>query len=248
LAAAEAGRASLLEVEGLTKGYGGPPVLRGVSFHLDAGEGLVLLGPNGAGKSTLLRILAGIHHAGEGAIRVEGERASFRDGETRRKFGFVSHETFLYDTLTARENLRFFARLYGIRDESRVTAALVAVGLERFADRPVSGFSRGMAQRLTLARAQLHGPRVLLLDEPFTGLDPVAASELEASLRAFRSSGGAFIMATHDLAHIAGTGTRLIVLRAGWLVHEERLDGLDASRLEEIYRVHAGLGIGGTEG
>jgi heme exporter protein A len=248
LAATDPQSASLLEVEGLTKGYGGPPVLRGVSFRLRAGEGLILLGPNGAGKSTLLRILAGIHHPGDGTIRIDGERASFRNPETRRRFGFVSHETFLYDALTARENLRFFARLYGVRDEALISEALRSVGLERFADRAVSGFSRGMAQRLTLARAQIHGPRVLLLDEPFTGLDPVAASELEASLRAFRTAGGAFIMATHDLAHISGTGTRLIVLRAGWIVHEEPLEALDAGRLEEIYRVHAGFGIGGTEG
>jgi heme exporter protein A len=248
VAASESSAVPLLDVQGLTQDYGGPPVLRGVSFHLGAGEGLVLLGPNGAGKSTLLRILAGIHHPGGGSIRIGGERASFRDGETRRKFGFVSHETFLYDALTARENLRFFARLYGMRDESRIGNALAAVGLERFAERPVSGFSRGMAQRLTLARAQIHGPKVLLLDEPFTGLDPVAASDLEASLRAFRGSGGAFIMATHDLAHVSGTGTRLLVLRAGWIVHEEQLDGVDASRLEELYRVHAGLGIAGVEG
>lgn len=248
MAANDSQSVSILEVDGLTKGYGGPPVLRGVSFHLHGGEGLILLGPNGAGKSTLLRILAGIHHPGGGSIRLDGEPASFRRPETRRKFGFVSHETFLYDALTARENLRFFARLYGVRDEARIHDALRSVGLERFADRPVSGFSRGMAQRLTLARAQIHGPRVLLLDEPFTGLDPVAASELEQSLRAFRAAGGAFIMATHDLAHISGTGTRLIVLRAGWIVHEEALASLDAARLEEIYRVHAGFGIGGTEG
>jgi heme exporter protein A len=248
LAAIEPTEAAALDVEGLTKGYGGPPVLRGVSFRLGPGEGLVLLGPNGAGKSTLLRILAGIHHPGGGAIRIGGEPASFRDGETRRKFGFVSHETFLYDALTARENLRFFARLYGVRDESRITTALAAVGLERFAERPVSGFSRGMAQRLTLARAQIHHPKILLLDEPFTGLDPIAAADLETSLRRFRGSGGAFIMATHDLAHVTGTGTRLLVLRAGRIVHEEGLDRMDASRLEDIYRVHAGLGIAGVEG
>ena len=237
----------LIRIDGLTKNYGGPPVLRGVSFDLSGGEGLVLLGPNGAGKSTLLRILAGIHHPGGGSIRIEGGLASFRDGETRRKFGFVSHETFLYDALTARENLRFFARLYGIRDEARIGRALAEAGLERFADRPVSGFSRGMAQRLTLARARIHGPRLLLLDEPFTGLDPIAASDLEESLRAFRLSGGAFIMATHDLLHISGTGTRLLILRAGWLVHEERLDGVDSGRLEDLYRIHAGVGIGGTD-
>lgn len=239
---------SLLDIDGLTKGYGGPLVLRGLTFSLARGEGLVLLGPNGAGKSTLLRILAGIHHPGGGTIRIDGERASFRDGAVRRKVGFVSHETFLYEPLTAIENLRFFARLYGIRDEERIHEALRAVGLFRFASRPVSSFSRGMAQRLTLARAQIHRPPLLLLDEPFTGLDPVAASDLEGRLRTFLAENGAFVMATHDLAHVSGVGTRLLVLRAGQIVHEEDLAAATPARLETIYRVHAGIGIGGVEG
>lgn len=239
---------AILEVSELSKSYGGPPVLRGVSFSLLRGEGLVLLGPNGAGKSTLLRILAGIHRAGGGRILIEGERASFRIGDVRRKVGFVSHETFLYDSLTARENLRFFARLYGIRGDHRVEEALKEAGLLRFADRPVSSFSRGMAQRLTLARARLHDPPLLLLDEPFTGLDPVAAADLEASLLRFRHGGGSFVLATHDLAHVAGMGSRLLVLRAGMIVHEEDLGSVDPQRLEAIYRVHAGIGIAGAEG
>lgn len=242
------GERVLLEVTDLAKGYGGPPVLRSISFSLRRGEGIVLLGPNGAGKSTLLRILAGTHRAGSGLIRIEGMRASFRDGEVRRKVGFVSHETFLYDALTARENLLFFARLYGLRGSARADEVLRDAGLERFRDRPVAAFSRGMAQRLTLARAQLHRPALLLLDEPFTGLDPVAAADLESRLGAFRESGGAFIMATHDLAHVAGVGTRLLILRAGRIVHGEDLGGGESSRLAEVYRLHAGLGIGGAEG
>lgn len=238
----------LLEVTDLKKSYGGPPVLRSVSLTLEAGEGLILLGPNGAGKSTLLRILAGIHRAGSGTIRIGGMIASFRDGDVRRRVGFVSHETFLYDSLTARENLSFFARLYGIRDPHAISAALGEVGLARFADRPVSSFSRGMAQRLTLARAQIHRPPLLLLDEPFTGLDPVAAGELESSLLRFRQRAGGFIMATHDLAHIAGVGSRLLVLRAGRIVHQQGLGGADLAGLERIYRDYAGVGIAGSEG
>jgi heme exporter protein A len=238
----------LLEVAGLKKDYGGPPVLRSVSFTLDRGEGLILLGPNGAGKSTMLRILAGIHRAGGGVIKINGARASFRDGDVRRQVGFVSHETFLYDALTARENLLFFGRLYGVAGKSEVARALEEVGLSRFADRPVGSFSRGMAQRLTLARARLHHPPLLLLDEPFTGLDPVAAADLEKTLRAFRSEGGAFVMATHDLAHVVGTGNRLLVLRKGQIVHAEDLSRLDAAGLEQVYRRYAGVGIAGAEG
>ncbi|MBD3163372.1 MAG: heme ABC exporter ATP-binding protein CcmA, partial [Candidatus Latescibacteria bacterium] len=233
----------LLEVEGLSKSYGGPPVLRRVALSLRAGEGLVLLGPNGAGKSTLLRILAGIHRASGGTVRIDGEVARFREAPVRRKVGFVSHETFLYDALTARENLRFFAGLYGIDREGAIEEALREIGLQRFADRPVGRFSRGMAQRLTLARARLHDPSLLLLDEPFTGLDPNAARELDAVLVAYRAKGGAFVMATHDLAHIEGVGTRLLVLRAGRIVHEEGLEGLGRAQLERIYALHAGVGI-----
>ncbi|MDM7916547.1 MAG: heme ABC exporter ATP-binding protein CcmA, partial [Candidatus Eisenbacteria bacterium] len=225
--------------------YGGPPVLRAVSFSLARGEGLVLLGPNGAGKSTLLRVLAGLHHPGGGAIRIEGRQASFREAAVRRGIGFVSHETYLYDPLTARENLRFFGSLYGIHDRERIDRALADAGLARFADRPVGSFSRGMAQRLTLARARLHRPPLWLLDEPFTGLDPVAAKELEETLRSFRLGGGAFLMATHDLAHVPGVGTRLLILRLGRIVHEEPLDEADSRLLEELYRLHAGAGIAG---
>ncbi len=239
---------AVLEVSGLRKSYGGPPVLRGVSLELQSGEGLILLGPNGAGKSTLLRILAGIHRVGSGTIRIDGMQASFRDADVRRRVGFVSHETFLYDALTARENLSFFARLHGIREAGRIESALRDVGLAHFADRPVSGFSRGMAQRLTLARAQIHRPSLLLLDEPFTGLDPAAAADLESSLLAFRREGGAFIMATHDLLHVVGVGSRLLVLRSGRIVHEEGLESADPMRLEAIYREYAGVGIGGGDG
>ena len=238
----------LLEVEGLCKSYGGPRVLREVALSLRGGEGLVLLGPNGAGKSTLLRILAGIHRASAGTVRIEGETARFRDPSVRRKVGFVSHETFLYDALTARENLRFFGRLYGVDEEGAIDKALREIGLQRFADRPVGSFSRGMAQRLTLARARLHGPGLLLLDEPFTGLDPGAARDLDAALLAYRRKGGAFVMATHDLAHVTGTGTRLLVLRAGRIVHETDLEGLDREQLERIYTRHAGAGLGGSSG
>ena len=234
----------LLEVERLEKHYGGPAVLRCVSFSLCPGEGLVVLGPNGAGKSTLLRILAGIHRASGGEIRIAGSRASFRHAEVRRKIGFVSHETFLYDTLTARENLCFFGQLYGIRDDREITASLRAVGLSHAADRPVGSFSRGMAQRLTLARACLHRPSLLLLDEPFTGLDPAAAHHLEETLAGWRRDGGAFVMATHDLAHVIGVGSRLIILRDGRVVHEESLQSAGSARLDELYREHAGGGVG----
>jgi len=238
----------LLEVDRLRKDYGGPPVLRAVSFSMRGGEGLILLGPNGAGKSTLLRIVAGIHRPSEGRILFEGKRASFRDPDLRKRVGFVSHETFLYDALTAEENLRFFARLHGMGGESEAARGLNEAGLASFASAAVGSFSRGMAQRLTLARARLHAPSLLLLDEPFTGLDPLAAADLERSLIDFRKAGGAFLMATHDLSHAVGLAERLLIMRRGQLVHEEPMEGLTQSHLEAVYRRHAGIGVAGGGG
>lgn len=223
----------LLRVRGLVKGYGGPPVLRGVDFDLAAGESLVLLGPNGAGKSTLLRLLAGLHKPQQGEVLLDG--VPFRSDEPaqRRRLGFVSHDLLLYAGLSARENLRFTASLFGLpAPEARIDAVLAAVGLDWVGDRPLRAYSRGMAQRLTTARALLHRPALLLLDEPMTGLDPAGIHGLEEILSRFRSAGGAVLMTTHDLAHVAGTGTRAAFLRRGRIEDQVTGSDLGAAALE----------------
>jgi heme exporter protein A len=218
--------APLLRVRGLVKGYGGPPVLRGVDLDLAGGESLVLLGPNGAGKSTLLRLLAGLHKPQQGSVVLDGAPFHPDDPAQRRRLGFVSHDLLLYAGLSARENLRFTASLFGLRDaETRIDAVLAAVGLDWVGDRPLRAYSRGMAQRLTTARALLHRPALLLLDEPMTGLDPAGIHGLEDILARFRAAGGAVLMTTHDLAHVAGTGTRAAFLRRGRI--EDEVSGLD---------------------
>jgi heme exporter protein A len=226
----------LLRVRGLAKGYGGPQVLRGLDLDLAAGEALVLLGPNGAGKSTLLRVLAGLHKPQGGRIVLGNEGFDPADPEHRRRIGFVSHEILLYAGLSARENLRFAGSLFGLGDlPRRVDAALAQVGLDWVGDRPVRAYSRGMAQRLTLARALLHGPALLLLDEPMTGLDPAGLRSLEELLVRFREAGGGILMTTHDLAHAAPVATRAAFLQKGRLVEGGPMSAFPGRALEERY-------------
>jgi heme ABC exporter ATP-binding subunit CcmA len=225
--------APLLRVRGVVKGYGGPPVLRGVDLDLASGESFVLLGPNGAGKSTLLRLLAGLHKPQEGDVRLDGAPFHPDDPAQRRRLGFVSHDLLPYPGLSARENLRFTASLFGLRAaESRIESVLDAVGLDWVGNRPLRAYSRGMAQRLTTARALLHRPALLLLDEPMTGLDPAGIRGLEEILARFRAAGGAVLMTTHDLAHVAGVGTRAAFLRRGRIEEEITGSDLNAAAIE----------------
>ena len=223
-------------MSGVIKGYGGPPVLRGCDLLLSRGEGVVLLGPNGAGKSTLLRLLAGLHKPQEGTVDLDGEPFDPGDPDHRRRIGFVSHDSLLYGGLSARENLHFTAELFGLRDpQGRVTEVLREVGLDWVKSRPTRAFSRGMVQRLTLARALLHEPSLLFLDEPMTGLDPAGIRGLEERLIRFREAGGGILMTTHDLAHAAPVATRLVFLRRGRCEDGGPLAGLSGRDLEDRY-------------
>jgi heme ABC exporter ATP-binding subunit CcmA len=226
----------LLRVSGLRKGYGGPPVLRGIDLTLERGDGLALLGPNGAGKSTLLRLLAGLHKPQEGRVELAGEPFRPDDPDHRRSLGFVSHESLLYGGLSARENLRFTGALFGLdRVEERITAGLQEVGLEWVGERPVRAFSRGMTQRLTLARALLHRPRLLLLDEPMTGLDPAGIRSLELLLVRFREAAGAILMTTHDLSHVVPVATRVAFLKQGRIIDGGGIDRFPGRALDDRY-------------
>lgn len=228
---------ALLVARGITKGYGGPPVLRNLDLDLEAGTGLALLGPNGSGKSTLLRLLAGLHRPERGSILFRDRPFDPRDAEQRRRIGFVSHQSLSYDGLSARENLRLIARLHGLSDPNlAVTAALAEVGLEWVGERPVRTFSRGMSQRLSLARALLHDPELLLLDEPMTGLDPAGCRALEESLARLRNSGTAILMASHDLTHLGPVVTNVGLLRRGRIEIAAGLDPCDSSAVEALYR------------
>jgi heme exporter protein A len=234
-----------LDVQNLSKSYGPYRVLQNLSFQVRAGEAVGLVGPNGAGKSTLLRLLAGLLRPTSGRILVDGKPAR-HDPRFRRRLGYVSHEALLYGHLTAVENLLFYASLYDLdRARERVEAMLEEVGLAWVGSRKVHAFSRGMVQRLTLARALLHDPEILLLDEPHTGLDPQAAEQLGEILQRFRGRGGTLLVATHELHRIPGLAERVLVLSGGRLKAEKTLgEGESLEGLVAFYREAVG-GSGG---
>ena len=207
----------MLRVRGLCKSIGGRTILAGVSFDLGGGELLVVTGPNGSGKTTLLRLLAGVSRPNAGTIELDGLPVQRSRPHLRAALGYLAHDPFLYPDLTARENLAFWARVYGLpQPAARIEAALERWGLAAAADRPVRSFSRGMRQRLNLARTLLAEPRILLLDEPATGLDEAARQRLHQALAEHLAAGGAAVVASHD--ELPGPPGRRLRLEAGRLV------------------------------
>jgi heme exporter protein A len=206
---------AFVSVEDVSRAFGRRRALSRVSVRADRGEILGILGPNGAGKSTLLGILATLLRPTGGAVRYG--TSGLADGAVlRARIGVLGHDLFLYPELTARENLEFFAGVHGSADApGTARAALARAGLESRADDPVSTFSRGMRQRVALERALIHGPRLLLLDEPFTGLDEASASALVARLQGLRDAGAIVVVATHDLDLADGLLDRALFLRDG---------------------------------
>ena len=205
-----------VRAEGLTRSFAGTPVLTGVDLTVHAGDAVALLGPNGAGKTTLLRILALLLRPAGGRLALFGVDAAAAPPALRRRIGYVGHESLCYPDLTAAENLAFYARLFDVPDASTRIAELLAwAGLEGAARRPLRVYSRGMGQRLALARALLHGPDLLLLDEPFSGLDAQAVEALQERLAALRAAGHAIVLTTHDLERAVPFATRVAVLQRG---------------------------------
>jgi heme ABC exporter ATP-binding subunit CcmA len=224
-----AGGTALLDARGLKRSFGGLRVLRGLDLAVRPGEAVVVAGPNGAGKTTLLRILAGLMRPEAGEVRVLGHPVRGHDPGGRRDIGFVSHQSLLYDDLTLAQNLTFAARLYHVpRPSEAARSALETAGLASRADESPRRLSRGMAQRAAIARALLHGPRVLLLDEPFTALDAASAERLRSELAARLAEGLGMVIVTHRLGEVWGVATRIAVLAEGrWACDEPRSGTLD---------------------
>ena len=223
-----------LVVDDVSRHFGRRRALNRVSLTCGAGTILGLLGPNGAGKSTLLAILSTLLAPTSGRVKYGEADARSAGPRLRRRLGLLGHDLYLYPELTARENLQFFARLYGLADApARVERALVQAGLADRAGDAVSGFSRGMRQRLALERALLHGPRLLLLDEPFTGLDDASGHALVARLRGLRDDGAIVIAATHDLDLAEGLLDEVAILREGRLLAVPRASGPLRDRYRE---------------
>jgi heme exporter protein A len=215
----------------VSRHFGRRRVLNKINFQCRAGEIVALVGANGAGKSTLLGIASTLLTVSSGRVEY-GDRVSAPDPELRSRIGVLGHDLFIYPELSAAENLAFFAQLYGVGDVDRVVqSALERAGLEG-RDDPAGRFSRGMRQRLALERALLHEPRLVLLDEPFTGLDDAATSALRGRLIDLRGAGCIVLVATHDLETIDGVADRGVLLHGGRLIS---IDGGHES-LRERYR------------
>ena len=233
-------RRSSIHVAGLRKAFAGRLVLEDVNLDVGPGEALALLGANGAGKTTLLRILATLVRASRGVARVAGFDCA-RDAErVREHVALQAHGTWIYDDLTALENLRFWTTLAGRPAAAdALRSALAAVELERVADERVRTFSLGMQRRLSLARLLLIPPQVLLLDEPYAGLDQRAGKWLDGHLAAFKAGGGAILMTTHSFGRGLGVVDRIAILAAGRVAHTAPAGALGAEDVRRLYELHA---------
>ncbi|MGC6417239.1 MAG: heme ABC exporter ATP-binding protein CcmA [Bradymonadia bacterium] len=222
-----------VRTEGLSRAYEDEYALVGLNATFQAGTTTAILGPNGAGKSTLLNLLTLLMRPTEGAVFFDDVIADAGQPKQRALIGYVGHRTMLYRSLSGRENLAFFARLYGLEDRGdRIDDLLQRVGLSDDGHRPVSEYSRGMAQRLTLARALLPKPALLLLDEPFTGLDQNGLAIAEQLLQEERERGGITLLVSHDLATTSRVADRCLILKRGRLQY----DGMPNDSIEQTYR------------
>ncbi len=230
---------SALAVEGVWKYYGDFPALRDIRFNVETGQCVALLGRNGAGKTTLLRILAGLSRASRGEIRVFGRDAL--DRAARSSIGVIGHGIGIYDELSAYENLRLFASLYGLTDARQVAERwLKRTGLDRVRDGLVREFSRGMRQRLAVARAFLHEPRLLLLDEPFTALDDRAIALLQEVLREAMAGGATVVLSTHQLREALELATHVVLMERGKVAHYGERTAEMLADPGYLYRAHGG--------
>ncbi|MFI5257686.1 MAG: ATP-binding cassette domain-containing protein [Gemmatimonadales bacterium] len=226
----------VVEAESLVRSFGGRRAVDGVGLSLHEGECLALFGPNGAGKTTLLRLLAGLLTPSAGSCLVGG--VSLRDGlAARAQVGLVSHASMLYGALSARENVEFAARMYGVPDPAG--AAMRALAAMRVADRagaPVRALSRGLQQRVSIARAIVHGPQLLLCDEPYTGLDEAGSAALTQALSERRAHGAALLLVTHNLSEGLALATHAAIMRRGRFVRYEERSAVDGSSYASAYR------------
>jgi heme exporter protein A len=237
----------MIALRNLTKAFGSKVALRGVNLTVMPGESLVIFGPNGAGKSTMIRILCALSRPTSGTVHIGGlDLRTHADG-IRKHLGVVSHAPLLYDSLTAEENLRFFGRLYGMSaPDERIAAMLERVGLHSRRKDLVRNYSRGMVQRLAIARALLHDPEILLLDEPDTGLDPQAAEMLHRLLAELseRTTDDerrrTIVTVTHHLERGLTVADRVVILANGRVAHEAMTEGMSPETLRGLYDQYAG--------
>jgi len=222
----------LLHLSGITKRFEGIRAVSNVNLKVFPGDFLTIFGPNGAGKTTLLRIIASLTQPTVGHIEFSEKNVN----KGRAQVGYVSHQSFLYNELTGFENLEFYGNLYDFREpRTRASEMLIKMGLEKVGPRLVREYSRGMKQRLTLARALLHAPSLLLLDEPYTGLDQHGSRLLTSILRNVKEEGSTVILITHNLREGLELCSRAVIQHRGELILEASSDELEISHFENVY-------------
>ena len=219
---------STIAVRNVIKQFGRFAALRGVTAEFDAGRFHAILGDNGAGKTTLLRAIAGLAHPTRGEISIFGETPK----DACRAIGYMAHPSLLYDEMSGMENLRYFARLYGIAGDSRCAEVIRSVGLDPALTRPVGQYSQGMRQRMSLARAILHDPKILLLDEPFSNVDVHSAREMVGLLKGMRDQGKTIFVVTHQAQLLEGVADEFIWMQSGQIV--DRTATIDSHTPEAV--------------
>ncbi|WNF37113.1 heme ABC exporter ATP-binding protein CcmA [Bacillaceae bacterium IKA-2] len=233
----------MIETKALVKTIGDKMILRGINLSIKKGETVAILGPNGAGKSTVLKILGGLIKPTSGEIKINGVDFKKDSYDSKRKIGFLAHNSFLYDHLTPLENLKFFGKLYGVVNiEERAKKLIDEVGLSVFTHDPVQSFSRGMIQRIAIARAIIHEPEILLFDEPHTGLDQQAIKILNNVINRMKQEKSTILMVTHDFGQAIETCDRFIIIKNGKVVGDlenidKNLDAITQKYMEQVASV-----------
>jgi heme exporter protein A len=225
-----------ITLQDVTCRFGHLTALQNIDLTIPEGQAFTLFGPNGAGKSTMLRLIATLGKPSSGDILVHDINVSNNPETVRKNIGLISHQTLLYDDLTAPENLAFYGKMYGLQNlNQRIDEVLRAVGLEHRQNDRVRNFSRGMKQRLAIARSILHKPSILLLDEPFTGLDTSAQSMLSNMIVDLKTEGRTIFLVTHDLGQGLSLADHFGILNRGKLVHKSSTENLNESDLQSLY-------------
>lgn len=229
----------LIQISGLTKAYGYIKALRGIDLQLAAGDFLSLFGPNGAGKSTLIRILSTLAKPSSGRVEIAGYDLAEDTQNLRHQIGVISHATYLYGNLTALENIELYARLYGVDNPGKQAKALIKqMGLAERMHHLVRTFSRGMQQRLSIARALIHQPGIIFLDEPYTGLDQHAAHLLSELLSQLNNGERTFILITHNISRGLALANQVAILVEGKIIYNQPRSQVNEAEFEQLYFKH----------
>ncbi|WP_342432268.1 ABC transporter ATP-binding protein [Neobacillus sp. FSL H8-0543] len=228
----------MIEIKKLIKQADNKIILRGIDLSIKQGETVAILGPNGAGKSTLLKVLATLIKPSSGLVKINGLDLKKDQIEVKKIFGYLPHSSLLYDHYSPLENLIFFGKLYGVKNIDKRAAELVKeVGLSFFINDPVKNFSRGMIQRIAIARAIIHEPKILLLDEPHTGLDQGAISILNNVILSMKEKGSTTLMVTHDFKQAAEICDRIIIIKNGKIADDFRINDKSLTQVSEKYQL-----------